>query len=113
MVGVWLTSSVDLEHQKKLTKVREELSKREVQVRKQLADIEKIKVEALKKTEEMKYSAHHDIEKIDRDIAKAKNLDAQVRARLAAEIGTMKSDIEKKYSDLRNAILGKATSPQG
>jgi neutral trehalase len=112
MVGVGMTSSVDLEHQKKLTKVREQLSKREVEVRKHLADIEKIKVEALKKTEEMKYSAHHDIEKIDRDIAKAKDLDAETKARLVAEISTMKSDIEKKYSDLRSAILGKAVTSQ-
>jgi F0F1-type ATP synthase membrane subunit b/b' len=112
MVGVWMTTPIDFEHQKKLTKVREELSKREVDVRKHLADIEKIRVKALKKTEEMKYSANHEIERIDHDIVKAKNLDAQAKARLAAEIGTIKSDIEKKYSDLRGTILGKATSPQ-
>jgi rubrerythrin len=107
-----MSSSVDLEHQKKLTKIREQLSKREVEVRKQLADIEKIRVEALKKTEDMKYSAQHDIERIDQDIMKAKNLDAQTKARLAAEVGSIKSDIEKKYSDLRGAILAKATLPQ-
>jgi hypothetical protein len=110
IAGVWMTASFDLEYQKKLTRVREELSKREVEVRKQLADIEKIKVEALKKTEEMKYSAHHDIEKIGQDIMKTKNLDAQTKTRLTAEINTIKSDIEKKYTDLRNTILSKATS---
>jgi multidrug resistance efflux pump len=112
MVGVWMTASFDLEYQKKLTKVREGLSKREVEVRKQLANIEKIRVEALKKTEEMKYSAQHDIERIDQDVMKAKNLDAQTKARLAAEISTIKSDVDKKYSDLRSTILSEATLPQ-
>jgi hypothetical protein len=60
----------------------------------------------------MKYSAYHDIERIDRDIAKEKDLDAETNTKLAAEISTMKSDIEKKYSDLRSTILGKATTPQ-
>jgi predicted nuclease with TOPRIM domain len=108
-----MTASLDLEYQRKLTKVREGLSKREVEVRKQLANIEKLRVEALKKTEEMKYSAQHDIERIDQDVVKAKNLDAQTKAGLAAEISTIKSDIEKKYSDLRSTILGKASLPQG
>ena len=112
MVGASLTASFDLEYQKKLTKIREELSKREVEVRSQLANIEKIKVEALKKTEEMKYSAHHDIEKIDQDVMKTKNLDSQTKTRLADEIRAIKSDIEKKYSELRSTILNKTTFPQ-
>jgi hypothetical protein len=92
-----MTASFDLEHEKKLTKVREGLSKREVEVREHLANIEKIRVEALKKTEEMKYSVQHDIERIDQDVVKAKNLDAQTKAGLAAEISAIKSDIDKKY----------------
>jgi hypothetical protein len=40
---------------------------------------------------------------------KAKNLNAQARAGLAAEISAIKSDIDKKYSDLRSTILGKTT----
>lgn len=112
IVGASLTASFDLEYQKKLTKIREELSKREVEVRSQLANIEKIRVEALKKTEEMKYSAHHDIEKIDQDVMKTRNLDAQAKTRLADEISAIKSDIEKKYSELRSTILSKTTLPQ-
>jgi len=107
MVGASLTAPFDLEYQKKLTKIREELSKREVEVRSQLANIEKIRVETLKKTEEMKYSAHHDIEKIDQDVMKTKNLDTQTKTRLAGEISAIKSDIEKKYSELRSTILSK------
>lgn len=101
--------SLEFEFQKRLTKIREELSKREVDVRGQLASIEKIKVEALKKAEEMKYSAHHDIERIDQDIMKTKDLNTQVKARLASEIAALKEEAEKKHAELRNTILGKAS----
>jgi len=107
-----MTASFDLEFQKKLTKIREELSKKEVEVRKQMTNIEKIRVEALKKTEEMKYSAHHDIEKINQDIMKTKDLSSEAKTKLVDEISGIKNDIEKKYSDLRNMILTKPTSPQ-
>jgi SMC interacting uncharacterized protein involved in chromosome segregation len=100
-------ASFEFEFQKKLTKLREELGKREVDIRGQLANIEKIKVEALKKAEELKYSAKHEIEKIDQDIMKAKDLNEQVKARLTSETGTLKEDLEKKYTELRNTILGK------
>ncbi|HVO36567.1 MAG TPA: hypothetical protein VMT01_00160 [Candidatus Acidoferrum sp.] len=101
--------SFEFEFQKKLTKMREELGKREVDIRGQLANIEKIKVEALKKTEELKYSAKHDVERIEQDIMKAKDLNAEVKARLASETATFKEDLEKKYAELRNTILGKAS----
>jgi regulatory protein YycI of two-component signal transduction system YycFG len=105
-----MAESFEFEFQKKLTKIREELSKREVDVRGKLADIEKIKLEALKKTEDMKYSAHHDLEKVDQDVMKMKDLNAQLKARLASEIAMLKNEIEKKYADLRSASLGKTTS---
>jgi tryptophanyl-tRNA synthetase len=99
-----------LELQKKLTKTREELSKREVEVRRQVANIEKIKVEALKKLEELKYSAQHDMEKVEHDIAKAKELTAETKTRITSEIIALKNEIEKKYAELRSTILGKAAS---
>ena len=99
--------SFEFEFQKKLTRIREELSKREVDVRGQLASIERIKVEALKKTEELKYSAQHDTEKIDQEIMKAKDLNPQVKARLVAEITVLREEVEKKYAQLRSTILGK------
>jgi len=100
-------ASFEFEFQKKLTKLREELGKREVDIRGQLANIEKIKVEALKKAEELKYSAKHEIEKIEQDIMKAKDLNEQIKARLTSETATLKEDLEKKYAELRNTILGK------
>ncbi|MGD0979143.1 MAG: hypothetical protein ABR962_08390 [Candidatus Bathyarchaeia archaeon] len=104
-----MSESFEFEFQKKLTKMREELGKREVDIRGQLASIEKIKVEALKKAEELKYSAKHDLEKIEQDVMKAKDLNVEVKARLTSETATLKEDLEKKYAELRNTILGKGS----
>jgi hypothetical protein len=101
--------SFEFEFQKKLTKMREELGKREMDIRSQLANIERIKVETLKKTEELKYSAKHDVEKIEQDIMKAKDLNTEVKSRLASETAGLKEDLEKKYAELRNTILGKTS----
>jgi imidazolonepropionase-like amidohydrolase len=94
------------ELEKKLTKAREEFHKREVDVRSRLADIEKKKVETLKKTDEMKHNTLHDIEKIDEGIIKS-NLDAEAKMKLASEITAFKQDIEKKYAELRATVLVK------
>ena len=94
------------ELQKKLTKAREEFRKREVDVRSRLADLEKKKVETLKKTEEMKHNTLHDIEKIDERIMKA-HLDAETKTKLVSEIAEFKQDIEKKYGELRTTVLAK------
>ncbi len=98
--------SENFELQKKLTKTREEFHKREVDVRSRLADIEKKKVETLKKNEEMKHNTLHDIEKIDEEILKS-SLAAETKAKLASEIAEFKQDLETKYAELRATILGK------
>jgi hypothetical protein len=105
-----LGESFEFGFQKKVTKLREELSKKEVDIRRKVTDIQKIKVEALKKTEEMKYSAQHDIEKISQDIMKTKDLGAEVKTRLTSEIANLKNEIERKYSELRNTVMDKTTS---
>ena len=94
------------ELQKKLTRAREEFHKREVDVRSRLADIEKKKVETLKKTEEMKNNTLHDIEKIDVGIMKS-SLDGETKSKLASEISAFKQDIENKYAELRATVLVK------
>ena len=94
------------EFQKRMTRIREELGKREVDVRHKLADIEKAKLEALKKAEEMMYSAQHDLEKISSDVTK-KNLGTEIKATLNSEITVLKKEIETKYADLRAKIAEK------
>ncbi|HYB68089.1 MAG TPA: hypothetical protein VEC97_00925 [Candidatus Acidoferrales bacterium] len=94
------------ELEKKLTKTREEFHKREVDVRSRLADIEKKKVETLKKTEEMKNDTLHDIEKMDERIMKS-SLDAETKGKLGSEITALRQDVEKKYAELRATVLVK------
>lgn len=105
-----MAESYEFEFRKKLTKIREELGKRELDVRGSLANIEKIKVEALKKTEEMKYSAQHEMEKIEQDIMKTADLNGQMRTKLVTEINALKDDVGKTYTELRNVVLGKTAS---
>lgn len=104
-----MTETFEFEFHKKATKIREQLSKKEVEIRRRVADIQKIKVETLKKTEEMKYSAQHDLEKIGQDVMKAKDLGAEVKTKLTSEIADLKNDIERKYSELKNTIADKTT----
>jgi len=66
------------EYRDKLNKTREKLSKRK-NVRKTFAKIEKMKLEALKKSEEMRRSVEHDPDKIERDVARSKDLSARIQ----------------------------------
>jgi hypothetical protein len=93
-----------LEFQKKLTKTREDFRKREVDVRGRLAELEKKKVETLKKTEEMNHKTLHDIDKMDEGIMKS-DLDPESRAKLTSEIAVLKQDVANKYAELRATIL--------
>jgi hypothetical protein len=104
-----MAESYEFEFRKKLIKIREEMGKRELDVRGSFANIEKIKVDALKKTEELKYSAQHEMEKIEQDIVKTADLNGQMRARLVTEINALKDDVGKTYTELRNIVLGKTT----
>jgi len=109
----WMVSqlggSFEFEFQKKATRIREQLSRSEVDIRRKVTDIQKGKVEALKKTEEMKYSAQHDLEKISQDVMKAKDLGTDIKTRLTSEIVDLKNEIERKYSELKNTISEKTT----
>ena len=63
--------SSEFEHRKKLNKIREDVNKRVKDVRDHFAKMEKVKLDALKKTEEMKRSAQQDITKLEAEIAKS------------------------------------------
>ena len=99
-----------MEFQKRVAKIREQLGKKEVDVKRKVTDIQKIKVEAIKKTEEMKYSAQHDLERISQDIMKAKNLGGEMKTKLTSEIADLKNEIEKKYSELKYTLADRTVS---
>lgn len=97
--------SSEFEHRKKLNKIREDVNKRVKDVRDHFAKIEKIKLEALKKTEEMRRSAEQDIAKLEKDIAKS-DLTSDIKKTLASDIATLRKEIEDRTAELRTRITG-------
>jgi cell division protein ZapA (FtsZ GTPase activity inhibitor) len=97
--------SSEHEHRKKLNKIREDVNKRVKDIREQFAKIEKVKVEALKKTEEMRRFSEHEIAKLEENIAKS-DLTEEVKKKLNAEIALLKSETENRATELRTRISG-------
>jgi uncharacterized coiled-coil DUF342 family protein len=100
-----MSVSSEIEHRKKLNKIREDVNKRVKDVRDHFAKIEKVKVDALKKTEEMRRSAENDITKLEGEIAKS-DLTAEMKKALASDIANLKKEIEDRAVELRTRISG-------
>lgn len=92
------------EYREKLNKIRENVSHDAKDVREKFEKIEKIKVDTLKKNDEMKRSADHDLDKMEIEIARSKDLAFESKERLQSEIAALKSETEEKYIDLRRRI---------
>jgi uncharacterized protein YpuA (DUF1002 family) len=92
------------EYREKLNKTRERLNKKSKDIENQFAKMEKIKVELLKKTEEVRHDAEHEINKIQENVAKSKDLAPESKKRLQSEIVAMKSDVHEGYSHLKTRI---------
>jgi len=99
------------EYMEKMGKIREKLLKTETDIKNDFAKIEKIKLDALKKTEEMRRSAEHDLEKVEKDMVKSKDLAAESRQRLSSEIAVLKDEIGQRYTELKTRI-SKAIAPK-
>lgn len=92
------------ECREKLNKIREKLNSRAKDVKNEFVKMEKIKVDLLKRTEEMRRSAEHDLDNFEGDINKSKDLAPESKKRLYSEIAILKSEIEEKHSELRTRI---------
>ena len=92
------------EYSEKLNKISEKLTKREKDVRKDFARIEKMKVEALKKSEDMRRSAQHDLDKIEKNITNSKDLAPESKKRLRSEIVVLRNAIRQEYTELKTQI---------
>jgi len=92
------------EYSEKLSETLEKLNKRVKDIQKDFDKIEKIKVNALKKAEEMRRSAEKDINKIEKNIAKSKDLAPESKQRLQSQIAITRNDIENKYAMSRTQI---------
>ena len=88
----------------RLNRVRERLSKRASDVRKDFEKIEKMKVEALKKTEEVRRNAEKDIDGIEKEITKSKDLAPESKERLRSEILILRDEIKERYTGLKTRI---------
>jgi hypothetical protein len=73
-------------------------------IRSDFAKLEKTKADLLKKIEEVRHDAEHEIDKMDKDIAKSKDLAPESKKRLSTEIGFLKGEIDQKYLDLKMRV---------
>jgi hypothetical protein len=99
-----LGGTSEREYSEKANKIREKLHKGVKDARDKFADIEKIKVEALQKTEDLKRSADQEVAKMEIEIGKSKDLAMESKERLHTEITSVKREIEEKYTELKKRI---------
>lgn len=92
------------EHMEKMSKIREKMIRIEREINDSFTKFEKIKLEALKKTEEMRESVNKDLEKIERDLVKSEDLASESKQRLRSEIATVKDEVSQKYASLKSRI---------
>ena len=88
----------------KIASIKSKSSKRVTEVKDNFGKIQKLRAESLKKTEEMMASVEHDLEKVEQDMAKSKDLVPESRQRLIGEINAAKSQIREKYDELKERI---------
>jgi hypothetical protein len=106
-----LGGTSEREYIEKIVKIREKIFKTEKDVNSKFDEIEKTKLNSLKKTEEMRRSAEHDLERMEKDIAKSKDLAPESKQRLTSEISAFRTEIVQKYTDLKTR-LSKVITPQ-
>ena len=99
-----LGGTSEREYSEKTNKIREKLHKGVKDARDKFADIEKIKVESLKKTEDLKRSADQEVAKMEIEIGRSKDLAMESKERLRTEITGLKREIEEKYIELKKRI---------
>jgi hypothetical protein len=89
----------------KISSIQGKASKKAADVKNDFAKMQKLKTDALKKTEEMMQSTEHDLEKLEHEILKSKDLVAESRPRLYVEIKDAKEHVRQKYIDLKKRVL--------
>jgi uncharacterized coiled-coil DUF342 family protein len=108
--GAGMGQASEYEHRKKLNRIREDTNKRVNDVRDHFAKIEKVKTEALKKTEEIRRSAEKDMKKLEEEIAKS-DLTAEVKKTLISDIALLRKEIEDRANELRTRLTAIAVPP--
>jgi hypothetical protein len=96
----------DTEHEflEKIISIKTKSSKKVTEVKDDFGKMQKLKAESLRKTEEMMRAAEHDLDKIEQDIVKSKDLASESRSRLRAELKEAKEQTTQKYTELKKRI---------
>ena len=92
------------EYRDKLNKILDNTNKGANDVREKFAQIQKMKVDALKKTEEMKHSSDREIDKTMIEITKSQDLAHESKERLQTEISDLRNKIDHIYTELKKRI---------
>lgn len=92
------------EYSEKISKIKLNSSKKVTEVLDVFGKVQKLKAESLKKTEEMMTNAAGDLEKLERDMAKNRDLSAESHGRLNEEITAARSQVRQKYDELKARI---------
>jgi len=88
----------------KIVSIKTKSSKKVAEVKDDFGKMQKLKAESLKKTEEMMASSEHDLEKLEQEMVKSKDLVPESRQRLKAEVEDAKYQIRGKYYELKRRI---------
>jgi len=94
----------ELEYLEKISKMKFNSSKKVTEVLDVFGKSQKLKAESLKKNEEMMTKAASDLEKLERDKAKNKELSNESQKKISEEIAAARSQIRQKYDELRARI---------
>jgi len=92
------------EYKEKIGKTRENVNKGIKETREKFAKMDKLKVEALQKIEETKRNADKDLDKMEIEIAKSKDLANESKDRLRSDIFSLRREVQEKYADLKKRI---------
>ncbi|MEM2118830.1 MAG: hypothetical protein QW840_01765 [Candidatus Bathyarchaeia archaeon] len=99
------------EYSEKIRKIREKTIKYTKEVRERFDKIQKLKVEALDKVEDMGRTLNREILDLEEEVVKTKELAPESRDRLSSEIAKLKSETQQAYEQLK-ASISKAIVPQ-
>ncbi len=92
------------EYTEKLKNIRDRIGKRAKEIRDDSTKIEKIKMDALDKIEDMRRSADKETNKIEENILKSKDLAPESKQRLNSELTIVRNEIENNYARLRRQV---------
>ena len=97
------------EFSERIVKIKEKTSKVVNEIRDDLAKMDILKAESLKKIEEMRRSAEENLEKLERESAKSKDLVPESLGRISVELERAKDQIKQKYEEIKARISASIT----